>query len=584
MRIAVVTLALAALTLAPAASADWASFHADSRNTGYLPGSTYPVFEDVWWSNKTLANAQITASPVVKDNIVVVADLAGLVRGLDGESGGEMWSFKMPAAVEGTPAIAGERVYVVDAKGNLKALNLKTGIEEKPQVVPALLGATLGSIREHEGKLFVGTEKGEMKAFQASTLTHLWTFDSTKYFTTMTTTGTPPNTQTTCSDPIPIQPVRGAPAVFNNRVYFGSHNHFVYAIDENGNGDGTTTLLWYYKTGDIITGSPSINIIDSTTSRAIVGSYDGKVYAFSLNNQATLTPCSGGKTWFVSSVNNPVWKYSVPSVVDSVTGQTQISKVHSSPANTGDKVYVGANNGRVYALDAKTTDPAGKLLWNTTAGDSLRGVTSSPAVANGHVVVGSENKNVYWLNAATGAVEKTFAADAAITTSPAIDGNRVFVSTRDGRTYMFGPKVPPRADLTVTTVTATTKLVSATVQNLGDAAAPNSTVRFLVDDIFVADVPLKGLAPGASQVVSSPATIKAGAHRVAAKADFGTPDAVKESNEGNNLLTKSLTVAAAPPPADDSTSEAPKKKGPDAGVAVLTVLVGAAFMMRRRRQ
>jgi hypothetical protein len=39
---------LLASLLAPAASADWAAFHADARGTGYIAGSSYPVYRDVW--------------------------------------------------------------------------------------------------------------------------------------------------------------------------------------------------------------------------------------------------------------------------------------------------------------------------------------------------------------------------------------------------------------------------------------------------------------------------------------------------------------------------------------------------------
>jgi outer membrane protein assembly factor BamB len=58
-------------------------------------------------------------------------------------------------------------------------------------------------------------------------------------------------------------------------------------------------------------------------------------------------------------------------------------------------VYVGSDDGNVYALKAAT----GVKLWSfLTGGD----VYSSPAVANRVVYFGSEDGNVYALNAATG--------------------------------------------------------------------------------------------------------------------------------------------------------------------------------------
>ena len=56
--------------------------------------------------------------------------------------------------------------------------------------------------------------------------------------------------------------------------------------------------------------------------------------------------------------------------------------VESSPAVANGVVYVGSDDGNLYALDAST----GALLWSYTTGDI---VFSSPAVANGIVYFGS---------------------------------------------------------------------------------------------------------------------------------------------------------------------------------------------------
>src|SRR5688572_22583026 len=79
------------LLLVPTAGADWASFHNDALGSGFVKDSKYPVYEDVWWSNRSLANQQVYASPVIKDQVVVTADRGGVVRGLDSESGRQLW-------------------------------------------------------------------------------------------------------------------------------------------------------------------------------------------------------------------------------------------------------------------------------------------------------------------------------------------------------------------------------------------------------------------------------------------------------------------------------------------------------------
>jgi outer membrane protein assembly factor BamB len=575
-----IALLLAAIFL-PAAQADWGSFHADSRGSGYVPNSSYPVYQDKWWSNKTLNNAQVKASPVIKDGILITTDLgsslatpanAGLVRALDLESGHEIWRYLMAAPIEGTPAISGERVYVVDTAGNLKALNLRDGRVETTAVAP--VGPTLSSIMVHEGALFIGTEAGEMKAYLEQSLTLLWTF-SISNVNSFTSSTTDPTTHTvTCTGTaLAAQPVRGAPAVYDHQVFFGSLNHYVFAVDEKGGGDGKTSLIWMYKTGDVVLGTPSINIASPTTYRVVIGSYDGNVYAFS-GSTAPTRPCPSSTTVY-GAVNTPVWTYPVPNLIDA-GGQTQVSKVQSSPANDGGRVYVGANNGHMYALDAAS----GTKVWEQTCGDSRAPVTGSPAVANGIVVIGSEDKKVYWLSADNGSVLKTFVTNGAVGPSPAIDGDRAIVTATEGTTYMFGPKVPPRADLTVVSVSATAVTATASIKNLGTDPSAATKVRFFLGGAFLADLDVPALAADASTTVTYTGAIPAGDQTI--KASVDPANLVKESAESNNDFVLTVTIAAPLPPPTSAVSTT-KKKSPEAGLLFAGLLLVCAAGARRRR-
>src|SRR5687768_12926065 len=164
--------------VAPTVEADWPSFHNDARHTGFVAGSSYPVYSEVWWSNKSLNNSKVLASPVLKDNVLITADMAGQVRALDAASGKKLWHHKMAAAVESTPAISGDLVYVVDTAGNLKALNLLTGAMEYTTAA----GASRAPITYNQGKIFIGTEAGEVKAFLATDLSLLWSFSISTVF------------------------------------------------------------------------------------------------------------------------------------------------------------------------------------------------------------------------------------------------------------------------------------------------------------------------------------------------------------------------------------------------------------------
>ena len=107
------------------------------------------------------------------------------------------------------------------------------------------------------------------------------------------------------------------------------------------------------------------------------------------------------------------------------------SPVLSSPAIGLDgTIYVGANNGYLYAL--KATD--GSVLWKYKTGGR---VVSSPVVTKtGVVFVGSADKSVYAINGTNGAKLWSYKTGGAVTSSPCIgaDGS-LYVGSYDGYLY-----------------------------------------------------------------------------------------------------------------------------------------------------
>ena len=100
----------------------------------------------------------------------------------------------------------------------------------------------------------------------------------------------------------------------------------------------------------------------------------------------------------------------------------------SSPAIADGVVYVGSEDGRLYALDAAT----GQEKWSfKTDGE----VYSSPAVAGGMVYVGSGDERLYALDARTGQEKWTFQTDDGVYSSPAVAGGMIYIGSFDGRLY-----------------------------------------------------------------------------------------------------------------------------------------------------
>jgi len=108
----------------------------------------------------------------------------------------------------------------------------------------------------------------------------------------------------------------------------------------------------------------------------------------------------------------------------------------SDPAVAGGVVYVGAADGKLYALNAAT----GATVWTATTGGQI---LDAAAVADGSVFVRARDGNAYAFDAATGASRWTtpIGGNPAFglgptTTGPAVAGGRVFVGgPRDGKLY-----------------------------------------------------------------------------------------------------------------------------------------------------
>jgi len=67
------------------------------------------------------------------------------------------------------------------------------------------------------------------------------------------------------------------------------------------------------------------------------------------------------------------------------------NQIETSPAVANGAVYVGSDDGNLYALNATNGD----ILWNYTISDRDHAVQSSPVVANGVVYIGSGAHNIY---------------------------------------------------------------------------------------------------------------------------------------------------------------------------------------------
>lgn len=102
--------------------------------------------------------------------------------------------------------------------------------------------------------------------------------------------------------------------------------------------------------------------------------------------------------------------------------------VHSPAAISGGTVYVGCDDGRLYALDFRT----GEERWVYAPENGAR-IRSGPALSVGLVVAAAADGVVYAVDAASGTEKWRLRAGLSVTSSIAISGDRVIVAAYEGR-------------------------------------------------------------------------------------------------------------------------------------------------------
>jgi outer membrane protein assembly factor BamB len=178
---------------------------------------------------------------------------------------------------------------------------------------------------------------------------------------------------------------------------------------------GPPTTLVKVK-GSGFTPFEAADVYFDTTDMALASS--NSAGAFSINFPVPATAQPG--LHYVTAVG----RRSGVSAQSTFTVQTNWPEFHFGPALTGLNPFENTlNPSTVSGLDE---------AWTFTTGGA---VESSPAIVNGVLYVGSDDGNVYALNATTGALKWSAALGTPIKSAPAVASNAVYVTSGTGSVY-----------------------------------------------------------------------------------------------------------------------------------------------------
>lgn len=366
---------------------EWAMFQRDQTHTGsagsdgVLPGGTLK------WTFTT--GGAIHSSPAVVDGTVYFGSRDSHLYALDAATGELRWSFKAGSWVESSPVVVGGVVYFGCNDGNLYALDAKTG--EKLWEFPTIY-AVRSTPAVADGVVYFGSDDYYVYAVDAKTGSERWRARTDNM-------------------------VISSPVITRGIVIVGSVDGICYTFNaKNGR------LRLQYDTFASIVSSPAVQ--DGVAYFADTAGY---FYAMNISAKnwlfenkfkfywnalyiyglAPKPPRPSGYLWGYSSGwgirssssaavadNNAYLGAGVSVLSIDLTTHKVIwtfnaeDVILSSPAITDKAVFVGGQDGHIYAIDRAT----GEKLWDSVTGDKI---SSSPAVVNGTVYIGSHDGKMY---------------------------------------------------------------------------------------------------------------------------------------------------------------------------------------------
>jgi outer membrane protein assembly factor BamB len=302
----------------------YGKFYAIDVNTG----------EEIW---EFQTDDLISSSAAVSKGIVYFGSCDNKIYAIDAQSGEKIWEFDTEENVESSPAVYNGVVYCGSdmdwgsGKGKVYALDGKTGAN----IWEIELAGTVQSFAITAEKVF-GLASHELRAFDYQCGKKIWSsgpgdrmnpefsgnpsigesivccavkrgfkkWKSGRLYTFDISTGAKIWEFKTSEQ------IWSSPAIYGNRVYFGSDEGKLYALDARKG-----TEIWKFQMGDIVRSCPIVS--------------NGVVYCGSLDKKIYGLDAKTGKK---------LWEYE--------TG----GEIWSSPTISNDMLFIGSGDGYLYAF------------------------------------------------------------------------------------------------------------------------------------------------------------------------------------------------------------------------------------------
>jgi len=334
------------------------------------------------------AGGKISSSPALHEGLVFFGSWDQQLYALEPQTGKLRWKHDTGNAVNTKPAFHGSSVITASRSGQIHALESASGqvrwkipastgrmaaspngswVDSSPTVGAYTVGSTPES--ETPKRLFVGCHNRDLHAFNLKDGSEEWRFPTYNW-------------------------ILSQPAVADYKVYFGSLDGRIYAVDARSG-----ALVWYYTVGKYLRYSPAVVpgsiacegvagsplVVDETV---YCGADDGFLYA--------LDASTGAERWVFQTQK---WIWGQPLLMTGV-------------------LIVASADGQVYGLEASS----GKRLWiHATQNANYADVVAAGKLA----LVACTSGHLYALDPVTGERAWAFEADGGLRAGPAVDAQGI---------------------------------------------------------------------------------------------------------------------------------------------------------------
>ena len=313
----------------------------------------------------------------------------------------------------------------------------------------ALAGAACGTIAKPKGwaapelqgdTLYVSLDHGRISAFNVrSPGQQLWQFpEKDERLPLVVENGR--NLGSVREAKINLEGLYGDPAVSDDSIYVTAYSGHVAALRTSGERRWVAELTGRLVGGVLVAGD---SVYAGTTRGDVfaldreTGSVRWRSNADGRINEVWSSPVRAGDLIIVTAMNGKVFAFDRDG---GIRWQADVADaaIASTPAQDGDRLYVGSFDRHIYALDARTGD----VLWQSAQGDNW---FWTEILAQGDTLfAGSLGGTVYALDARSGNTKWSTSVGKVVRSRPALVNGILVVGSKDGRLHGLRPDTGDR--------------------------------------------------------------------------------------------------------------------------------------------